>query len=904
MNNKQHSYDIRAAGRRVMAFLLAIVLCLGLGVQAFAVETLTATDNAGVVPGDSYNDEFGYLELKVAPLVGADKHPSTWYTTSFLATILYRRDGTLNVDKTCFGFSIAATYHATTGQAKKVDIRYALEDDAISDAASLGRGVGSATGQIGISVSKDTPDTIYYFYAIAYNDDGTIYSQTKMSVNVKVLYEKISAVSYTRIGLQVRAVDETPIGPYDILKDDATPVPNSTGILQGGLGSSYKGMDGKTYDKCYFDIILNEDKMASTGIGNLEELYQWLTTVYIPNTKAAVGDSVTVIGPAYCQGKNGSQGNIIYNLAYYDPESKTGINSYAPWAETTRYKALPTMRKNSLLIPIKAVGTVTVYCYDEDDPTGEPLKTFTIKSDTFARTNSYEQYLTSSLIPTTQASVAQAYTAATDAKETIGVAMSQLLQKVSFGLLRQKLTTYAYDKNVKKLVRTNQNSEAVYTSIKAVASRMTMTLEQSKKAEATAYAGFVSVEAPKIEGYVFDFGWGNDALTASGWGSAFFMADSPKADMVVTQSVPSAEVLLYYKGAGETTYTVKVRNNGTIDESYTRQYPAVVGDVIEKNMVDISVVPDDWTIKAIENVPLTIVKDPNKNIIVIDCESEQAHYTIMYYKDGVFAEKDVFDADIGTVINNPPIKGYPGYKLNRIDGTPLTVVDSSGVIRVYYVKADTPAAASVNAKLFKDEYRTVITKSKSGYGVFGLFYVDVSDLVNAREHPSWTVNGGCGPAHRSKVEKKYININIRAWATYTEGLPLTEANKNGTKVNKIELVKDTARSTEKVWAFRFPANKRSAQNLNKFYIPINWKDGSNWTIKFDATVTYDQYKWTTTSVRTRCGGHPSLTGTRYHRYTIHPLKEWYEAGSIQKSGSASIMVKGSMYEDDFTGGRQ
>lgn len=916
MKKKPFQVDLRTVGRRVIAFLMTLVLCLGLGVQAFATEVAGDTNNGGLIIGNDYNDEFGYLELEVAALTGPNKTPSTWYSSSFLATILVK-EGVLNAEKSCYGFAVKGTYHATTGESKKVQIFYKEAVDNIYYASTLGSGVGSTTGQFSINASENFPDTVFYFYAVAYNADGSIYAQTKLSVNVKVLYEKITTVSYDRIGMQVRAVDTTAIGPYDILQNDAKPVANTSGILQNGVGSTYTGMDGKTYDNAYFDIILSDDEMASTGVSNLNELYNWLTTVYIPNTHAEVGESVTVIGPAYCEGRNNTQGNIVYNMAYYDPDSSDGINSYANWAYNTRYKAFPLMRKNSLLIPIKAVGTVTVYCYDEDDPNGEPLDMFTLTSDTFARTSSYEQYLLNTLIPSTQASVIQAFSDGSDAKESLGVDMSQDLQNMPFEQIKKALTTFEYDKEIKKLIRVNLDSETVYNALQAIGSRAMMTLEQDQKESATAYADFVNVEAPDIEGYEFDFGWGNDALTAFGWGSALFMADDPEADMVVTQAVPSSVVYLYYKGAGETTYTVKVRNNGVIDESLTREYPTVVGEVIEEDMVDTSVVPPDWTIKDIENVPLTVVKDPTKNIIIIDCESEQAYYTIMYYKDGVYVEQDIIEADIGSVISNPPIKGYPGYKLQRIDGTPLTIVDSSGVIRVYYVKAETPAAASVNAKLFKDEYRTVITKSKSGYGVYGLFYVDVSDLVEAREYPAWTVNGGCSPSAQSKTEKKYINIDIKAWATYKEGLPLTEANKNGTQVNKIALEKDTARSTEKVWVFHFPANQKSAQRLDKFYIPINWKNGTNWTIQFDATVTYDEYKWTTTSASTKCAGHKhtgsytdsngkthSYTYYTYHEYTIHPLQEWYEDGSVKKNGSASIMVNGSMYEDDFTGGRQ
>lgn len=919
MSKKPHNSNAMAIGRRVMALFLAFVLCMGLSVQAFAAESSGASGDDEIIVGNEgdYNDEFGYLELQVAPNVGKAGQASSWYSSSFLTNILIDVNGNVVPSKSCYGFSVKATYHATTGGAKETRILCSTGQDNIQIAKVLGTGAGSANGVVNISPSKNFPDTMYYFYAIAYNEDGSIYSQTKLSVNLKVLYEKRNTISYSRVGIQIRAVDDTAIGPYNILVDNAKPVANTTGILQNGLGGSYVGMDGQTYDNAYFDVILDDNDMASTGIANLQELYAWLTNVYIPNTKQAVGDSVTIIGPAYAVAKNGQQGDVIYNLSYYDPESSTGINSYVQWGENTRYKDFPSLRKNSLLIPIKSVGTVTVYCLDEDDPTGAPLNKFTLTSDSFSRTSSYEEYLANILVPYSQASVMQAMDDGTDAKESLGVLMAADLTKVDFNTLKEALSTYTIDEVTRKLVRYKQDTEAVYSAVKSAGSRLVMTGEQEQSSSATAYADFVNVKAPKIEKYEFDFGWGNDALTAFGWGSALFMADSPEADMVVTQEVPGSVVYLYYKSTGETTYTVKVRHNGVIDESLTTQHPAVVGDVIEKGDVDISIVPGDWTINGIENVPLTVVKDPTKNIIIIDCQSEEASYTIMYYLDGVFKEKDVIEADVGSVISNPPIKGFQGYTLQRIDGTPLTIVDSNGVIRVYYIKSVGTAATSVNAKLYKDEYRTVITKSKSGYGVYGLFYVDVSDLVEATETPTWTVNGGCSPSSQSKTVRKYTNINVQAWATYKEGLPLTEANKNGTQVNKIALVKDTSRSTEKVWVFRFPQNSKSPQKLAKFYIPINWKNGTNWTIKFDATVTYDEYKWTTTSSETSCSGHrhtSSWTDSEgkkhtsswysYHDYTIHPLKEWYEAGSIQKTGSASIMVNGSMYEDDFTGGRQ
>lgn len=119
----------------------------------------------------------------------------------------------------------------------------------------------------------------------------------------------------------------------------------------------------------------------------------------------------------------------------------------------------------------------------------------------------------------------------------------------------------------------------------------------------------------------------------------------------------------------------------------------------------------------------------------------------------------------------------------------------------------------------------------------------------------------------------------------------------------VNLVKDTTHSKEKVWVFRFPQNSQSAQKYAKAYIPIGWKNNTNWTVSFTAKMTAQEYHWTTTSASTSCSGHVSLFGVWFHTYTIHPLKEWYEDYSKTFTGSASIAVNGSMYEDDFTGGK-
>ena len=215
------------------------------------------------------------------------------------------------------------------------------------------------------------------------------------------------------------------------------------------------------------------------------------------------------------------------------------------------------------------------------------------------------------------------------------------------------------------------------------------------------------------------------------------------------------------------------------------------------------------------------------------------------------------EAQTGTVITQPPRKTYPGYHLDHITGTPLTVVDNTGVIRVYYKKDIGDAAASVSAALYKDSsYKQKVTKSKSGYGVYGQFTVDVSTYVKAETH--FTISS--------------------VTATWKEGLPINiKTNKLGKEAKDVTLVFDEEHSNtaEGIYVYNFPENKNSAQKtpLNKkAYIPIGWADNSDWTVTFQAKITlYDAYG--------------------------------NEVEGPTKTGNASIRVNGSMYEDDFTGGR-
>lgn len=926
---------------RILAIILALVMALGmLPVNAEAEE---------LPPGDLPVEEVGYLGLYVGNLLGgpgdyAGKYNNGQnlsvtqvdgipFSVSYLANVMLNKDGTVVPENSVCGLYINAKFIGMGGVEdtnRKVSV-YTSIGKPTNNPVSKGTYLGSGNGNliVGLPVDQTKEEIVYYIYGVAYNADGSIAKTTVMNVTIKQLYAAIHAIRYTRVGMQIRGIDGTPIGGRDYIttRGDDPNAANTTGIHQNylpGWTNYTSQFDGIEYAPCYHDVSLEDNggnSQAAVGVSDEELLKIWdyLEEWYYDYRE--VGDTVTIQGPAYikCYGKNGSDGKEqidYYNLAYYHKtDSGEGSpNSYASWGDSTK-KDFVNLRYMELVIPVRAAGKVVVRYFDEDAPEREIQEETIIYTEQFQRAKNYDEFETAYFWQAS-AAFSSAYVNAFGGWTEI---MKDDNVIENFNSFKEMATSLKFDPVTNKIVSSQGNRETLEKLEKVIQIRdefingdpsNPLSGKGIRNDDLVNFImAFQTVVPPEIEGYEFDFGVGYDAMTACNWGNPIILRDTHSVDVVVTQEVSTAVVNLYYKGIGETTYTVKVRNNGVIDESYTREYEGVVGDIIEEQDVDTSIVPPDWTIKDIENVPLELVKDPEENIIIIDCESKEVIYTIMYYLDGVFAEQETVPAKIGDTITSPPYKGFPGYKLDRIDGTPLKIVDSTGIIRIYFVKMDPPAGASVNAKLFKDEYRTVITKSKSGYGVYGLFYVDVSEYVNAREYPSWSTNGGCSADWHNKTMKKYINIDVTATATYYEGLPITEANKNGKKVT-IDLVKDTARSSETIWVFRFPPNSGSNKNLPKTYIPINWKDGTNWTINFKAVMTADEYHWKTTAQGTSCSGHDYTCGdedcgghTWYHNYTIYPLTEWYEDYTKTFTGSASIMVRGSMYEDDFTGGR-
>lgn len=764
--------------------------------------------------------------------------------------------------------------------------------------AAKGNGVVDAR----ITIDQNMKDaTVYYIQAQLYDKDLKRVIDTKMlTVNVQVTHKKQNSVGYHRVGMQVYDIDGVPFGPYDYTASQTEYVKNTKGIMTSGGTAKYTAMDGKQYGNCYFDIEYSSYGLeAGYGITSesLANAYAFIAKNYMTSNKAKLdrkSGSIKLEGPAYveCQGLGSTQ---RYNMAYYKPSQTTGINSYADWAEQSRYRDFIDYRKQSIVIPLKQTGGISVNYYDID--TGAQISApTTITTDEFKdfdnSQDAFAEYVSS---------VAAAYSPAYQAAlKNCGIPLTDT-NLVYASDFKKAAATWVFDKKTNKLVENPNSKVAEIREI--ITQRENMINGEGTglmKNSATApYFGAKKVGPKAISGYMFDCGYGYDALAALGYGSAMFVTgDNYKnATVVVNSKMRSAVVNLYYKAYGPTKYSVKLRINGTINEKYTKTYPGVVDQVVKESDVDKSIVPDNFIINRVENTPLTLVRDPTKNIIIIDVTAPKGAYKVEYYLDGKLNDTAYVDADIGSVITRPPLKGYDGYWLNKITGTPLTVVDKSGIIRVYYVKNNNKPLATGSVKLFKDEYRTVLTSSKSGYGAYGLFYVDVSKYVNAISYPKWSVANGCsGPRNREKTEKTYTNIYVTATATWKEGLPLTNANKNGKTVT-VKMIKDS-RSTSTVWVFRLPNNSGSPKRYAKAYIPINWKNKTNWTVTCKATIGFTHYYWKTTKAHYNCG---KSKGSHPHSYDYFPLTEWRVNETATVAASKSVYVNGNMYQDDFTG---
>ena len=862
--------SIKKLWQRSMCFFLAMITVLSLCPTAAFAATTTDTTNTTATedakqPEEEQGRTFGYLTFDGQIIDGAGNLVKGKKNGSFFAVVMV--DGNENIiqkeSAAKIRFNAVYTNPETGNPNTDYEVKIGWTDQKQNKTKPthiVAKGNGSTSGDMAIDQTQ--AEIVYYVSVIVTHiKTGEVVKRQTISVTSQRLHKRVTSIYYSRCGMQVRVIDDIPFGTYDYSANQAKQVKNTKGVVKNPSGT-YTGMDGQQYENAYCDIRLENDSVGTSVVtANPDDIKNVISKMVqgvlikdnVAGFNAAKG-YFEAKGPAYVICRGQPVGEKTYSLQYYhrNDTGATSPNSYAGWANNTRVKDWEgNLRYLTMIIPLSLTGTVTVNYYDEDNPTQKIKDSTVLTTKEFQKAISEKNAMNTFIMETSSAFTNEYVNLMGGWKVVINNdnAISD------FASYRHAISaTPSYNKETKKWSMISTDATAKISEIMGIRNSTLASIMTNKLT--APYVQTAQVTVPDIPGYEFDFGYGSDAMTAMTYGSLLFSVDSKTATAMMTADSPAATVNLYYKGIGDTSYTVKVRKNGEIDESYTKKYDASVGDRIEKEDVDTSYIPKDWTINDIENVPLDVVKDPTKNLIIIDCTAPVYLYTVMYYLDGVFKEKVTLEAQTGTVITQPPRKTYPGYHLDHITGTPLTVVDNTGVIRVYYKKDIGDAAASVSAALYKDSsYKPEkkVTKSKSGYGVYGKFTVDVSTYVENEIH--FTISS--------------------VTATWKEGLPINiKTNKLGKEAKDVTLVfdKEHSNTAKGIYVYNFPENKKSAQKYKKAYIPIGWADNSDWTVTFKAKITlYD------------ADGNP------------------YEGPT--KTGKASIRVNGSMYEDDFTGGR-
>lgn len=888
---------IRGAGERFLALLLALLTAFSLCTTALAEGSSTEE------PAD--NSAYGYLSLRIYPRIGSTtanvntSSTNSSYSASFISNVMLNKDDSIKASESVFGFVAVAEYYVdgVVDHTQDIKIWATTSKDApynTSDFTSNGEGAQ----QIDFLINQSA-DSIWYFYAEC---NG---SRQELNATVMRLHAKSTNISYHRIGMQVRAINDTPFGHYDYLTTQGSSwTENSAavgGLYLSGTADHYDSeleSASTEYPECYFDIQLQTSDDSSTanavaGIKNLDGgdgLYAWLAT-YAKAMESAgkdVGDSVTLTGPAYVQCENGTLGEQNYNLAYYNPTDTKGVNTYASWGDKTK-QDFKELRFVTLIVPTILIGSITVNCYNED--TNKLIGTKLIQSNEYRHTPSIDVY--NDNLMTMGASFHEAY--ATQFGEITKYNVDQYV--MDYTKFKELASSLVYDTTQKKIVKKTGVEENIANIQKVIAIRDSMLsdLDKSDYVWMKSYMGLTTVnlptvaEIPALKDFQFDFGIGNDAFSAKELGQPLMTADDTKTVIVTDQNTTDATLNLYYKANG-TTYTVQVSNNGVVVPELTHTYPTTVGSVIKESDVDKSIVPADYTIIKVKNVPLTAVGDPTKNIITIVC-GDSLPYKVMYYCNGILKDSVEYQGKEGQVISSVPIKTYSGYTHTSTDTLPMTLYEADQIVRVYYTSPDTytPAPAS-NLTLYKDKYVTKATTMHSGYGVYAYFVVDAGDYFGKTSTWNYRATSSCGTQPGSKTEPKYSNVTVSAVATWNDGLKKKTAT--------VALILDHVTSDHKYY-FRLPNNPASNLKEAKAYIPVSWKDNTNWTVSAVGTISYEQISWWNTTA-TDGDWHSGLF-PYYHSWTYDVPHYAYSAKTKTVNDSSYVHINNNMYNDDFTG---
>ena len=171
--------------------------------------------------------------------------------------------------------------------------------------------------------------------------------------------------------------------------------------------------------------------------------------------------------------------------------------------------------------------------------------------------------------------------------------------------------------------------------------------------------------------------------------TGYKLAKTENLPLTVTEKAENNIIKVYYV-KDVFGYTVEYYYDGNIDNTKTETIESTYGDVIgtytDKNITG-------YKLEKTENLPLTVSENVENNVIKVYYVKDQFSYTVEYYYDNVKDEAltENYTATYQDVIESYTDKVKDGYRLEKVEGVPLTVTENSdnNVIRVYYVRKDT-----------------------------------------------------------------------------------------------------------------------------------------------------------------------------------------------------------------------
>ncbi len=203
-------------------------------------------------------------------------------------------------------------------------------------------------------------------------------------------------------------------------------------------------------------------------------------------------------------------------------------------------------------------------------------------------------------------------------------------------------------------------------------------------------------ESKELTGLVFNSEITESAIEIPGYNKV------DPTEQTITVKLEGNEINFYYEKA-MIDYTVKYYYDGIQDDSKTdnlkAEFDSIISTYTDKNI-------DGYKFDKTSGLPLKVTADPTRNIIEVYYIRDEFSYTVKYYKDGEaepFEVNQDLKALFGSQINAEDVdtSNMPaGYKLDRIEGTPLTITSNpeNNIIEVYYVKDE----ISYTVEYYKD----------------------------------------------------------------------------------------------------------------------------------------------------------------------------------------------------------